>query len=383
MPKYSHRRIYLAIGIILSLLIFFLVTTYNSDSKITALNKFDHCNAQRNITSEKCQEKILINYTKANGAYLGSKLLSAYANSKKVEFNCHNLAHSLGYYVQMKEPQNTIKAQTQVCGGGYLHGVFQYAAKKNPVNEIVKIGLTLCKSSSQDRQSCNHGIGHALNLAKVPLLEASQICGNISKKLEDNAISQRARQDINFQCISGWIMEESQKLQSKAIKTNTPQEFPSALSSCSVLNPNSINYQFCMISWGKEEVNSFSNKQYISALAKLTSLKKYCNSLPQDKISLKKIPSINSTTGNSIVDLCFNELGSILASNDNFSQSPERTVKNINKICGTNPTTTYLCVRNFVTRKVEIESKNLFYFTKLCSSFDSAIKEICLEKFKK
>lgn len=382
-PKNKKKITLLSLGLltIISLLFITLKPQSVPDNEKTS-KEIIFCQTLKAPFAEYCSEKALLQYLEKNGPKKSGNLLKTLEENGSLKYNCHNLTHALGYSTSEKSPKLIDQGDTELCGGGYLHGVFQYAAKNGSVARVSSLGVKLCALPGNELQSCIHGIGHALSLAEIGLWDSNQVCDTIASELNVDTMQARAKQDIQFQCISGWAMQYKLNLSDNSSAKNQSPPLPSPKDFCLPLQSTPAPYSYCILSWSKEIINNTPSSRSQELTQHLKELSDFCHSLPFNSDIISKPLSPNTTTGEIFTDLCWNEIGSIFASTSLSEIEPNSiraTSLLLKEICGESQSALYLCVRNFSQIKRKLEGPHDEYASKLCQNFPKGVREICLD----
>ena len=138
---------------------------------------------------------------------LGSKkaydiALQARLDDKEFSAECHHSMHAIGQYAFKELGSYTaLKIGSELCQGGYQHGVVQqWTASGTGIEEIPTLCDPVVDTASHARAICGHGLGHAMAL-RMPesVTKALTTCETIMAP------------DLRSPCVAGAVMEFSGK----------------------------------------------------------------------------------------------------------------------------------------------------------------------------
>lgn len=127
-------------------------------------------------------------------------VLQARIDDKQFSAECHHSMHAIGQYAFKELGSYTaLKVGSELCQGGYQHGVVQqWTASGTGIEEIPTLCDPVVDTASHARAICGHGLGHALAL-RMPesMTLALQTCERIMAD------------DLKSPCVAGAVMEFS------------------------------------------------------------------------------------------------------------------------------------------------------------------------------
>jgi hypothetical protein len=382
-PKKVTHLLGFGILIILILVAIATIPKFSANAKTKAISDIKKCQSEKSI--ESCSKRVFLKYEESSGPALTTDLLEEMMESGLVEYNCHTLSHALGYYAEENTPSESSKGNSVICGGGYLHGVFESAANGGSLERVTQLGLELCSLPNTDLQSCIHGVGHALSLDNIEIKKSNEVCDSISLELKVDNLDHRRAQDAHFQCISGWVMQSKLTIIQKANHSTEQLKLPSTEQICLTLEEDSTPYNYCVISWAKERFNNLPPYADSEITSELNLLGNYCKSLTVQNSTIKQPLHHGSSTGSDIRDLCWNEIGSMIATTQLPAlaiENIEYTAKLMQAVCGPEATEIYLCMRNFVASRKMIVHNQPNYHNEFCSKIVKELYSICQDEFR-
>lgn len=126
--------------------------------------------------------------------------LQARIEDKKFSAECHHSMHAIGQYAfQELGSYTALKIGSELCQGGYQHGVVQqWTASGTGIDEIPTLCDPVVDTVSRARAVCGHGLGHAMAL-RMPesMTQALKTCETIMAN------------DLKSPCVAGAVMEFS------------------------------------------------------------------------------------------------------------------------------------------------------------------------------
>ena len=382
-PKKITHLIGFGLLIMIILVTIAIIPKFSASAKTKAISDIKKCQSEKSI--ENCSERVFLKYEESSGPALTTDLLKEMMEAGLVEYNCHTLSHALGYYAEENTPSQASKGDNLICGGGYLHGVFESAAKNGSLERVTQLGLELCSLPKTDLQACIHGVGHALSLDNIEIKKSNEVCDAITLELKVNNLDHRRAQDAHFQCISGWVMQSKVTIVEKANHSTKQLELPTTEQICLTLEKNSTPYNYCVISWSKERFNNLPPYADLEITSELTLLGDYCKSLPNDNSIMTQTLHHGSSTGSDIRNLCWNEIGSMIATTQLPALALENikyTAKLIQTVCGPEPTEIYLCMQNFASSRKMIIHNQPKYPNEFCGYLIKELYSICQDDFR-
>lgn len=121
---------------------------------------------------------------------------------------CHAIAHELGHEAVERadgQPRRALKHGTEVCGGGFIHGVIEtvLGSSTDPARDLLRV----CAPTNAG--SCFHGVGHGLMFATgMDVRAALDLCdGSPSRELSarcgEGVFMQLFSSDLSAQHVAG------------------------------------------------------------------------------------------------------------------------------------------------------------------------------------
>jgi hypothetical protein len=171
---------------------------YGNDGKTVdhaTIRVFDPANPVPEISTLSAGEKVtrdrLLSLYVVNDPNSIFKVIDAIGANKTLSLNCHEIAHDLGHRayelygfsgaMTYTNPARVNHVSVQdVCAGGYVHGILEQVSLHQP--EFKNDPGMMCENvPAGNRESCFHGVGHALMFAynrdTVPALTACRSLG--------------------------------------------------------------------------------------------------------------------------------------------------------------------------------------------------------------
>ena len=163
--KLTHLNV-LAGGLSLIVICIYLATTQYSSTASYPPGKPHAQHIQTSPSGTPFDLDVLIREVTGNTPEESFELLRRLITDKpEVVPRCHNIAHELGhiFYRKYGDFTKAAKAQDDLCGSGYIHGVIEEKFGDIAERAIPDVVKTLCEPVQDSR--CYHGVGHGLMFA--------------------------------------------------------------------------------------------------------------------------------------------------------------------------------------------------------------------------
>jgi hypothetical protein len=129
-------------------------------------------------------------------------------NEPAVSFVCHAIAHELGHAAVEQaggRARAALKIGSEVCGGGYTHGVIETAlgTSTHPTRDLLRI------CAPRNDGSCFHGVGHGVMFATdMNVARSLRLCDraptfDLSSRCGEGVFMQLFSSDLSAQHVSG------------------------------------------------------------------------------------------------------------------------------------------------------------------------------------
>lgn len=364
----------------------FLVTIPNlkSVTEASVMDSVLRCN-QNIERSEECQLKLLEEYAKNDGIAKATHIIAQMERQGKINYNCHELGHTLGIWYQGIDPEGALKGDLKICGSGYLHGLLIANVDNKNTDDSLQNMATICKSGNLSIDECAHGVGHALNVRKISLSQSVRYCeklaeiinSNVSDDLKDGIIQSGSTTEIT-QCESGWLMEVSRN-----IFTPLNQDFIDSV--CLGISTKTINDAFyidvCNVFYSNQLMERGLNYSVENNNKRLTLYSELCESLSIGDANDRVTVIVERKLF--VESLCWTFLGSALNSPYLANNEPANAHV-VSKLLVTYCKSGALlktCINSYISNHVKRFGEHKDYDKVFCNDFNKEVKLACEDQF--
>lgn len=135
------------------------------------------------LTALREQEWKWVRRTEAVGEKIAfAEMVKEYDKDPVNEPYCHQMVHELGRqsYLRHKDLEVALSFETNFCGGGFSHGVFESWGRTDGKGQSALQLSAECDAMTTNPTACGHGIGHAIMQSAPPLDKAVATCSALS-----------------------------------------------------------------------------------------------------------------------------------------------------------------------------------------------------------